>query len=316
MANKRITDVDYINSLNSDESFFVNQNNSIKQIDKDNIVFGISNGGTGATTAAAALKNLGITATAAELNKMDGVTATTTELNYVDGVTSDIQTQLNEVGTKIDNAILNHTHSSLKSITGGTVELAYGASASSMGGTGEAGHYLAPSGGSDDYYLGSSSNHWSKAYIDNLRLSNALPISMGGTGAATAAAALANLGGIEIIDANSDAYDMDETITNGLVKFYNTGTNTKGTPKAYGVTTFHRALIISYSTSATYGAQLALSSGGYMWHRRNNDGKIGPWRRITTQKLISGTDYGSNFPTDYEHSEDTKGTIFYKKVSS
>lgn len=42
----------------------------------------ITKGGTGATTAAAALTNLGITATA-------------TELNYVDGVTSAIQTQLN-----------------------------------------------------------------------------------------------------------------------------------------------------------------------------------------------------------------------------
>lgn len=42
----------------------------------------IANGGTGATTAANALKNLGVTATAAELN-------------YCDGVTSNIQTQLN-----------------------------------------------------------------------------------------------------------------------------------------------------------------------------------------------------------------------------
>lgn len=55
----------------------------------------IASGGTGATTAAGALTNLGITATAAELNKLDGVTATTAELNYVDGVTSNIQTQLN-----------------------------------------------------------------------------------------------------------------------------------------------------------------------------------------------------------------------------
>lgn len=54
----------------------------------------IAKGGTGSTTAAGALTNLGITATASELNKMDGVTATTTELNYVDGVTSNIQTQL------------------------------------------------------------------------------------------------------------------------------------------------------------------------------------------------------------------------------
>jgi hypothetical protein len=55
----------------------------------------IANGGTGATTAALALNNLGITATAAELNTLDGITATTAELNFVDGVTSAIQTQLN-----------------------------------------------------------------------------------------------------------------------------------------------------------------------------------------------------------------------------
>lgn len=55
----------------------------------------IANGGTGSTTAAGALTNLGITATAAELNILDGVTATATELNYCDGVTSNIQTQLN-----------------------------------------------------------------------------------------------------------------------------------------------------------------------------------------------------------------------------
>lgn len=55
----------------------------------------IGNGGTGATTAAAALTNLGLTATAAELNVLDGITATVTELNYMDGVTSNVQTQLN-----------------------------------------------------------------------------------------------------------------------------------------------------------------------------------------------------------------------------
>jgi hypothetical protein len=38
-------------------------------------------GGTGASSAAAALVNLGLTATAAELNLMDGVTATTADLN-------------------------------------------------------------------------------------------------------------------------------------------------------------------------------------------------------------------------------------------
>lgn len=37
MANKRITDVDFLESLNSDESFFVNHNNSIKQISRTNL---------------------------------------------------------------------------------------------------------------------------------------------------------------------------------------------------------------------------------------------------------------------------------------
>ncbi len=46
----------------------------------------VNQGGTGATTAAKALSNLGLTATA-------------TELNYVDGVTSAIQTQLNGKAT-------------------------------------------------------------------------------------------------------------------------------------------------------------------------------------------------------------------------
>ena len=43
MANKRITDVDFLDSLSSNESFFVNQNNAIKQINKGNIVFDIVN---------------------------------------------------------------------------------------------------------------------------------------------------------------------------------------------------------------------------------------------------------------------------------
>lgn len=59
-----------------------------------NTTLPITQGGTGATTAANALKNLGVTATASELNKLDGVTTTTDELNYVHGVTSGIQTQL------------------------------------------------------------------------------------------------------------------------------------------------------------------------------------------------------------------------------
>jgi len=54
----------------------------------------VADGGTGSSTAAGALVNLGLTATAAELNILDGATLTVTELNYVDGVTSALQTQL------------------------------------------------------------------------------------------------------------------------------------------------------------------------------------------------------------------------------
>ena len=58
MANKRITDVDFIESLDSSESFFINQNNTIKQINKTNIVFDTINGGTGANDGATGLANL------------------------------------------------------------------------------------------------------------------------------------------------------------------------------------------------------------------------------------------------------------------
>lgn len=73
----------------------------------------VAKGGTGATTAAAALTNLGITATAAELNKMDGITATTAELNYVDGVTSSIQTQLDAKQATITGGATTITSSNL-----------------------------------------------------------------------------------------------------------------------------------------------------------------------------------------------------------
>lgn len=61
----------------------------------------ISKGGTGATSAAGALTNLGLTATAAELN-------------YCDGVTSNIQTQLN------GKASSSHSHSYIP-LSGGTL---------------------------------------------------------------------------------------------------------------------------------------------------------------------------------------------------
>lgn len=54
----------------------------------------VADGGTGASTAAGALINFGLTATASELNILDGATVTVTEINYLDGVTANLQTQL------------------------------------------------------------------------------------------------------------------------------------------------------------------------------------------------------------------------------
>lgn len=66
----------------------------------------IADGGTGASTAAGALTNLGLTATATELNTLDGITSTVTELNYVDGVTSNVQTQLDGKLTLVSEAVI------------------------------------------------------------------------------------------------------------------------------------------------------------------------------------------------------------------
>lgn len=139
-----------------------------------NTPLGISSGGTGATTAAQALTNLGVTATAAELNKLDGMTATTAELNYVDGVTSNIQTQLN------GKAASSHKHSAAD-ITSGTLPI-------ERGGTGltETPSILVD--------LASSSVADVFEAAPTPGVTGTLPVSKGGTGAVTAADALSNLG--------------------------------------------------------------------------------------------------------------------------
>ena len=76
---------------------FTSGEHTIKQVTG---VLGIANGGTGALTAAEALSNLGLTATA-------------TELNYCDGVTSNIQTQLNNKQGSISGAATTVTSSNL-----------------------------------------------------------------------------------------------------------------------------------------------------------------------------------------------------------
>ena len=73
----------------------------------------VGDGGTGATTAAGALTNLGLTATAAEVNILDGATVTTAEVNIVDGGTAATSTTLatadrlvvNDNGTMVQVAL-------------------------------------------------------------------------------------------------------------------------------------------------------------------------------------------------------------------
>jgi hypothetical protein len=74
---------------NGDTSDASDVNTPLADLEADmNVARPIVAGGTGASTAAQALINLGLTATAAEINKLDGVTASTAELNILDGVTA------------------------------------------------------------------------------------------------------------------------------------------------------------------------------------------------------------------------------------
>ena len=153
----------------------------------------ITQGGTGATKAADALVNFGLTATAAELN-------------YVDGVTSSIQTQLNDKAPSI------HSHRELTVNEGnGVVRVGY--EANNNNGTN---YYLRPYPVSenDAYVLGSSSNPWKRAYIGDLtltRLTSPLSVESGGTGATKAADARANLNAASL---DSNTFTASQTIPN------------------------------------------------------------------------------------------------------
>lgn len=69
MADKRITDVDVIDSFNGDLSFFINQNNSIKQINKKDVIIPISSGGTGVTTLEEMKNMLGVNSTVVPISR-------------------------------------------------------------------------------------------------------------------------------------------------------------------------------------------------------------------------------------------------------
>jgi len=77
----------------------------------------IADGGTGASTGAAALSNFGLTATIAEINKLSGVTATTAEINKLAGATA-TTAEINKL------AGLTSTTAELNKLTGATATTA------------------------------------------------------------------------------------------------------------------------------------------------------------------------------------------------
>ena len=113
----------------------------------------------------------------------------------------------------------------------------------------------------------------------------------GGTGAKTASEALANLNGLEIVDATSASYDMDAILKSGThCKLYKTSSATLGTPYNKGITTFQAALIISFASSASYGKQVAFCSGTKTYERAMNNGEISTW--VSSLNTEGGTIYG------------------------
>ena len=133
----------------------------INEVISSNTVFPIEKGGTGATSAADALTNLGLTATA-------------DEINYIDGATSNIQEQLN------NKSEVGHTHNYAGSATAGGVAT----SAKQL----ETPHTVQTN-------LGSTTAVAFDGTADiKPGVSGVLPVANGGTGATTAAAARTALG--------------------------------------------------------------------------------------------------------------------------
>lgn len=210
----------------------------------------IAKGGTGATTAAAALTNLGITATAAELNKLDGVTATATELNYMDGVTSSVQTQLD------GKAASSHNHAA-SAITSGTLAVA-------RGGTG------VTSNPSMLVNLGSTTAASVFATSPRPGVTGTLPVGNGGTGATTAANARTNLGAFYN---QTSAYTGNcNSLTDGVYLVGASATNGPGS----ACTVYHKTYDSNFQT------QLAMSSDTLAYVRFKASGSWGQWFQLVT----------------------------------
>lgn len=117
---------------------------------------------------------------------------------------------------------------------------------------------------------------------------NAVTIKQGGTGATDPSTALANLGGLEVIDARSDSYDMDAIFQSGEhCKLYRTDKNTKGTPYNKGNTTFQSALVLSFANTSNNAKQIAYVAGQDIYERTLKSGEIGDWRNLSNNPDVA-----------------------------
>lgn len=272
----------------------------IKLFDNNDII-PITNGGTGATTAAGVLTKLGITASAAELNRLDGVTTNPEEFNYVKGTTSNIQDQLNKRFKRLgDNPLTNLNNSEPDP----DVVYIDNPAAWAVIGTGQC--YI----GAEDKaiitnYPGSYNSHMlnfvtmgdTNCFVHQIIFTTAGKIyhRYGVADMWTADWVelfdSSNLDSVEIIDATGSTNDMNTIFKSGKqVKVYRTDIDTLNTPYKAGKTgTLTGANIFTITGSTTYGTQIAFINGGNnQYVRKMSNGTIGEWTKVITETDLSG----------------------------
>lgn len=338
MVKKRITDVDYINSLNNNESFFVNQNNTIKQINKGNVVFDVSNGGTGAATASQALDNLGAVNKAGDtmtgkLNIPSAVSITSATYPFVefkqtaDGnvIGSHFYDMANrrhvfrDYASDMDGAATRYCESYYlppaskgltenKSYTVLTTKSPIGVT---QGGT------AATTAAEARANLGIT--------LKNLGLNLPVPVTQGGTGATTAAEARANLG---ITPANIGALSADGSVSGAkmldAVKWVSGSLLNFALECDEGVTPFRTQESTTDVPNSNYQYSMGFifkRSADFIVIEISPYTGIGGTARIVYNKswgswrfdlstVLPSNAYGTSFPSDNL----VEGRIFFKKV--